>query len=196
MQNLRKLSVLIIMVLCANYGSTLAQCEQKAFKEGDKILSIGIGAGYGQTIGIQGAMGIAFEKAIKGTNGILSIGGFANFNSSSQNFLADKSIFPYYITYSAKVNEFSGGVKFGIHYATRKLDLYGGLMLGGGYAYLRDGSYGIKPEIPLGCGNTLDKLKLLVNPYFGTRYYLSNKVGLHFEVDSKKQSTIGISFKF
>ena len=47
MQNLRKLSVLIIMVLCANYGSTLAQGEQKAFKEGDKILSIGIGAGYG-----------------------------------------------------------------------------------------------------------------------------------------------------
>jgi len=123
MQNLFKLSILTITVVCANYGSAFTQDEQKAFKEGDKILSIGIGGGYGQNIGIQGTMGVAYEKAIKGTNGILSVGGFTNFTTSSQKFLADKSNFPYYNTYAAKVNEFSGGVKLGIHYATRKWDL-------------------------------------------------------------------------
>jgi len=72
----------------------------------------------------------------------------------------------------------------------------GGLKLGGSYAYLSDDPYGTKPNKPIDCGNTLDQLKLLVNPYVGARYYLSNKAGLQFEMDSKKQSTIGISFKF
>ena len=196
MHNLRKLSILTIIILCANYGSVLAQDEQKAFKEGDKVLSVGFGGGYGQVIGIQGAIGVAYEKAITGTKGILSIGGFANFNTSSQNFLADRNIFPYYDTYSAKINEISGGVKFGIHYATRKLDLYGGLMAGGSYSTLRDGAYGIKPNSPIDCGNSLEKLKLLVNPFIGVRYYISNKVGLQFETDGKKQSNVGLSFKF
>ena len=207
MQNLRnllmiRLAYLTMAIICTNYVSILAQDEQKAFKEGDKILSVGIGGGnmqdigYGQATGIKGAIGIAYEEAIKGTNGILSIGGFGNFKTSSQNFLADKAIFPYYDTYTKKVDEISGGIKFGIHYATRKLDLYGGLKIGGSYAYLHDDSYGIRPNVIIGYENSLDKLNLLINPYIGARYYFTNKLGLQFEIDNRKHTTIGVVFKF
>jgi hypothetical protein len=61
MQNLRRLSILTITFLCANYFSTLAQDEQKAFNEGDKVISIGLGAGnestyFGYGVIIQGIM--------------------------------------------------------------------------------------------------------------------------------------------
>ena len=50
MQNSTKLSptrltCVIMIFLCANYGSTFAQDGQKAFNEGDKVISIGLSNG-------------------------------------------------------------------------------------------------------------------------------------------------------
>ena len=50
MKKLFKFSILAIIIVCANYGSTIAQDEQKAFKESDKILSVGI-SGRGSSLG-------------------------------------------------------------------------------------------------------------------------------------------------
>jgi hypothetical protein len=105
MQNLRKLlfirlAYLTMAIICANYGSILAQEEQKAFKEGDKILSIGVGLGgesplsnsfqrmgfysglYGVSEGKYPSFtpSISFDYGLKGTRDIVSIGGFASYS--------------------------------------------------------------------------------------------------------------------
>ena len=97
MQTLRKLSILTITVLCANYGSTFAQDEQKAFKEGDRVFTFGVGFGSQtplSSITRHGSLNfskgnepigftpsIAFDYGLKGTRGfVLSIGGFLSYS--------------------------------------------------------------------------------------------------------------------
>jgi hypothetical protein len=96
MQKLHKLSILTIAVICANYGSILAQDGQKAFKEGDKIFTFGFGYGSEKplsSITHNGSLNfskgnepigftpsIAFDYGLKGKKVLLSIGGFLSYS--------------------------------------------------------------------------------------------------------------------
>jgi hypothetical protein len=191
-----RLACLIMIFFCANYGSMYAQGERKAFEEGDKIIGFTVGRGYGSHTGLNGSLGASYEKAIEGTRGILSIGGFANYSSGYQNFLNRLPVSGF-DTYYARVNEISAGIKIGAHYATRKWDFYGGIMVGASYGFRSDGlsnSADILSLRPL-YQNPLDKFNINVNPYVGARYYISKKVGFQLETTGK-QTTFGIVFKF
>ncbi len=191
-----RLACLTMIFFCANYGSMYAQGERKAFEEGDKIIGLTVGGGYSSNIGLHGSLGASYEKAVEGTRGILSIGGFANYNSGNQTFL-NRLQGGGFDTYYARVNEISAGIKIGAHYATRKWDFYGGVMVGASYGFRSDGlsnAADISSLRPL-YQNPVDKFNINVNPYVGARYYISKKVGFQVETTGK-QTTFGIVFKF
>ena len=185
-----------MIFFCTNYGSMYAQGERKAFQEGDKIVSLTFSGGGGGFTGFHGAMGASYETAIKGTRDILSIGGFANYSSGNQVFL-NRLPTSGFDTYYARVNELSAGIRIGAHYATRKWDLYGGIMVGASYGFRPDGlanSGDFSTLRPL-YQNPLDKFNINVDPYVGARYYVTKRVGLQLETTGK-QTTFGIVIKF
>jgi hypothetical protein len=88
---------LSIVLCCANYGYLLAQDEQKAFKEGDKIFTFGVGFGSESPLSsiyrhspisfskgnerIGFTPSIAFDYGLKSTRGlVISIGGFLSYS--------------------------------------------------------------------------------------------------------------------
>ncbi len=161
MQNLRKLSILTITALCANYGSTFAQDEQKAFKEGDKIFTFGMGFGSESPLSsitrhspinfskgnepIGFTPSVSFDYGLKATRGIIfSIGGFLSYSqrtapvddgygfnayNSYPPIISSDSIFSITNLKGLKSHTLTAGVRLGIHYSTRKWDLYGGQCL-------------------------------------------------------------------
>jgi hypothetical protein len=193
MKKLHKLTVLTIILCCANYGSIFAQGERKAFEEGDKILGFTVGGSYGKQIGLNGTLGASYETAIKGTNGLLSIGGFAELERTQQIFSSQSQSLPS----SFDVRNISGGVKLALHYSPNsKWDLYAGTRIGATYSSALGISGDlISNKIPINGGNTLDKLNLILDPYIGARYYFTKKVGLQLETTGK-QTTFGIVIKF
>jgi hypothetical protein len=228
MQNLRKLSILTITVLCANYGSTFAQDEQKAFKEGDKILSIGVGPAYNSpySFGYYGnggtkslASSISFDYGLKGTHGIVSIGGFMSYSQNNLgntgiNFggVNQDSIYIKLKGFEYKSHSITAGLRFALHYSTRKWDLYAGTMIGvrslivesrtGTVEYykgLLPGGYSL-PNAPLikSESETVSGYKdnqMIFSPYVGARYYVTKKVGLNLEL-GQSTGNVGLSFKF
>lgn len=233
MQNLRILLILTITVLCANYGSTFAQDEQKAFKEGDKILSIGIGPGSESIYPSYGGFGyggyfssptnrrltpsISFDYGLKGTRGIVSIGGFMsysyyNLGGMGISFLNPNpdSLYTNLKGFEYKRHSITAGLRFALHYATRKWDLYAGTMVGihsfitesrsgsvdyykGFSSYLRPNSTPIKSE-PLTIQG-FNQNQFIFSPYVGARYYVTKKVALNIEV-GQHTGNVGLSFKF
>lgn len=232
MQNLRNLSILIITVICANYGSTFAQDEQKAFKEGDKILSIGIGPGnesiyptytgfgYGGSFSSVAnrrlTPSISFDYGLKGTRGIVSIGGFMsyfyyNLGGMGINFLNNNpdSLYTNLKGFEHKSHSITAGLRFALHYSTRKWDLYAGTMVGihsfiiesrsgsvdyykGPFSYLQTNSTPIKSE-PLTLQGS-NRNQFIFSPYIGARYYVTKKVALNIEA-GQYTGNIGLSFK-
>jgi hypothetical protein len=220
MQNLRKLFILTITLLCANYGSTLAQGEQKAFQEGDKILTFGLsGAGSGVR-GFNSALRptITFDYGLKGTNGIVSIGGFASYFASNSIYkppaiygsgIPGDSIYglPKGEGNRAVYQRLALGMRFALHYSTRKWDLYGGVIVGYEHTATKSNDYSIalykilpnSTSIPFGIeevkGVKYNSGQFLFSPYVGARYYVTKKISLNLEV-GQHTGHAGIGFKF
>ncbi|MES2517677.1 MAG: hypothetical protein V4585_06195 [Bacteroidota bacterium] len=230
MQNLLKqpvtrLAYLIMFFLCANYGSILAQDEQKAFKEGDKIISFGVTNGVNEVIssGIPNGFyrsaftpSVTFDYGLKGTRGLLSIGGFASFSTDKIKFGQSSggySISPdgYYTT--SKIDDiksatFTTGIRLGIHYATRKWDFYGGLLLGTRITSTEGGTFTtnyyqgtaenpFNKFVKTGSTEILQKntTNFFLSPYVGAKYYVTKKVSLNIEA-GQYTGNVGLGFKF
>ena len=227
MQNLTKFSlvrfVCVTMIFFGvNYGSMYAQGERKAFDEGDKVLSVGISGGGGSFGYSKVTPSISFDYGLKGTRGIVSIGGFASYsqtNSSSSfgNYYSYASINPdslYVISkgFNQKNHTITAGLRFGLHYATRKWDLYAGTMIGyqttirestsGTTAFYKGGFIG---GYPTNNGTLLrteqvnlpssQNGQMIFSPYVGARYYVTKKVALNLEL-GQYTGNVGLSFKF
>jgi hypothetical protein len=236
MQKLHKLSILTIAVLCANYGSALAQDEQKAFKEGDKIISIGVGPGnetlypsYGGGFGYDFGSysisnqrvtpSISFDYGLKGTRGIVSIGGFVSYsyyntrgmgisllNNSTDSLYRSLKCLEY------KSHSITAGLRFALHYSTRKWDLYAGTLVGihsyivetrnGTVDYYKGnfmGGFPLPNATPVKSEefniHGYSQNKFILSPYIGARYYVTKKVALNLEV-GQYTGNVGLSFKF
>jgi hypothetical protein len=220
MKKLFRLSIFTMAVLCANSFSTLAQDEQKAFKEGDKILSIGISGGSGSSGYSKLTPSISFDYGLKGTRGIVSIGGFLSYsNSTSQisnsfnnvGFYNPSDTTTYYSSFTnLKKQSITAGLRLGLHYSTRKWDLYAGAMIG--YQFTLSENYQIvkttyknDPNSQLPTTNitsttfsrspTYHPDNIILSPYAGARYYVTKKVSLNLEL-GQQTGNIGIGFKF
>jgi hypothetical protein len=227
MQNLRKLSILTITFLCANYFSTMAQDEQKAFKEGDKVISIGISGGGGSSGYSKLTPSISFDYGLKGTRGIVSIGGFLSYSNTNSPFFGgyfgglngvgyggfggtnpDTSIQGYTRVVGFKQHTITAGLRFGLHYATRKWDLYAGTLIGYQQTFRESanvvtdfykGSISSTNYQPFKSESSpipaFNSGQLIFSPYVGARYYVSPKVSLNLEI-GQHTGNIGIGFKF
>ncbi len=169
MQNLRnlqfiRLAYLTMAIICANYGSILAQDEQKAFKEGDKILSIGVGLGnsifndsHNPDIHTSPTYSMSFDYGLKGTRGIVSIGAFASYSLSNYSVFSQgivrtdgnfanignpqDSIYAVSSGLNLKQHTFMAGVRLGLHYSTKKWDFYAGTLVGYKTVFRESSSY-------------------------------------------------------
>jgi hypothetical protein len=235
MQNSTKLSpaplaCLTMIFFCANYGSMYAQGERKAFEEGDKILTFGLsGAGSGgygiNYYNLQSALRptITFDYGLKGTNGIVSIGGFASYSSSKSSSFSNiyanypnpylgfgfpkDSIYAISQGGGATNQTFTVGVRLGLHYSTRKWDLYAGALLGYQYSSTQTNDYSMEyykgfptsNSLPIrteeGKGQNLSSKQFILSPYVGARYYITPKISLNVEV-GQHTGHAGIGFKF
>jgi hypothetical protein len=220
MQNLRKLSVLTIMFLCANYFSTMAQGEQKAFNEGDKVISIGISGGGGSSGYSKLTPSISLDYGLKGTRGIVSIGGFLSYSNSTHQysnsfgnggFYNPSDTTTYYGSYTnLKKQSITAGLRVGLHYSTRKWDLYAGAMIGYQFTLSETNqfsttTYKYEPNAQYPSISTTSTTyprspsynpdNFVFSPYVGARYYVTKKVSLNLEV-GQHTGNIGIGFKF
>lgn len=237
MQNLRNLFILTIAVICANDGSTFAQDEHKAFKEGDKILSIGIGPGNESVYPIYTGFGyggfflsatnrriapsISFDYGLKGTRGIVSIGGFMSY--SQNNLGSDVGSYIYRLErqdslylvstgFKYSTHTLTAGLRVGLHYATRKWDLYAGTMIGyqriirestsgtrelykGVFSGVYPPNNGILQTTEHVDAQSFSSGKIIFSPYIGARYYITKKLALNIEA-GQHTGNVGLSFKF
>ncbi|PWK28480.1 hypothetical protein LV89_00684 [Arcicella aurantiaca] len=230
MQNLRKpfiirLAYLTMAIVCTNYVSILAQDEQKAFKEGDKTLSVGVGGGMGSLGYSQVTPSISFDYGLPGTRGIVSLGGFFSYSqvknpygSSYPSYNNTDSLYTIYKNVGDQRKQtITAGLRFGLHYATRKWDLYAGAMIGYQKTFVDEYSntveqykgspstippfYGILPtDAKLINKGTVTQQgynvgQMIFSPYVGTKYYVTKKVSLNLEV-GQYTGNVGIGFKF
>ena len=220
MKKLFKLSILTITVLCANYGSIFAQDEQKAFKEGDKVLSVGISGGRSSSGYSSLTPTVSFDYGLKGTRGIVSIGGFLSYSNSTTQIASTFGSIQTYnpldtsTYYSSFTNlnrqSITAGLRIGLHYSTRKWDLYAGAMVG--YQFDISKNYQVitssfKKDLnsqysvvnstssTFSRSPTFNPNNIIISPYAGARYYLTPKISINLEV-GQHTSNIGISFKF
>lgn len=224
MKKLFRLSILTITFLCANYFSTFAQDEQRAFNEGDKIISVGISGGGGSSGYSKLTPSISFDYGLKGTRGIVSIGGFLGYNySSSQNYLFNSNSFgsggfggipldtgTYYSTKSVqKIQTLTAGLRIGLHYSTRKWDLYAGAMIGYQATLTIDNSFTTttykRNNNPFTYADKISEStvgyrlrtngQMILSPYVGARYYVTKKISLNLEI-GQQTGNVGVGFKF
>ncbi len=234
MQNLTKLSPARFMCatmifFCVNYGSIHAQGERKAFNEGDKVITFGVtGGDIGSVVsgGVNNFYGsrlspaVSFDYGLKGTRGLLSIGGFASYSRSNTSGYDGSGSYSYMLNVPSdtlfvsssfggvKRSSFTTGVRFGIHYSTRKWDLYAGLMIGNRTTISEFGKSTseyykgtlkfpnqqlIKTDISE--SRTITNSTFFVSPYAGARYYVTKKVSLNLEV-GQYTGNVGLGFKF
>ena len=220
MKKLFKFSILTITIIYADYGSTFAQDEQKAFKEGDKVISVGISGGGNSSRYSSLTPTISFDYGLKGTRGIVSIGGLLSYSNSN--------FYTYFNGYSSsyglnnpdtitritnnysfgKQHTFTTGLRLGLHYSTRKWDLYAGALVG--YSRTIRDAYELKTVVYKGVPSPTNNQpisseivtiptngygKMIFNPYIGARYYFTKKVAINLEA-SQYTGNIGLSFKF
>lgn len=234
MQNSTKLSLarlvwVTMIFFCANYGSIFAQDGQKAFNEGDKVISIGVtGGDIGSVVsgGVNNFYGsrispvISFDYGLKGIRGLLSIGGFASYsrsNISSYNYnggygyIAKSPSDTLFISSSfggVKISNFTAGIRLGIHYATRKWDLYAGAMIGNRTTVSEYGKSTLEyykgtlafpnqqlVKTDINEPRTITNSTFFISPYVGARYYVTKKVSLNLEV-GQFTGNVGLGFKF
>ena len=232
MPNLRKLSILTITVICANSFSIMAQDEQKAFNEGDKVITIGVSNGmigalaggipnytYRNTF----TPSVTVDYGVKGTRGIFSIGAFSSFSrerfagydehnyfggTNGGYILGNDGLYTISKREDLNTNVFTLGVRFGLHYSTRKWDLYGGLMIGDRTTISEGGKWSTEHyegtlQNPYSKLVKTDETNLFnrksstffVSPYVGAKYYFTKKLSLNLEV-GQYTGNVGLGFKF
>lgn len=225
MKNLHKTCLLLLIIISTNYAFTFAQDDQKAFKEGDKVLSATISGGgsangYGHI-----TPSLVFDYGLKGTKGIVSIGGILSHtqrtiygNTYGYVLTPENNIYNYSRDLGdSKVQSVLAGLRIGLHYSTRHFDFYTGAMVGYQKTFVssRENTlekYKITPESKFFALNYPPANSVLVEsqrrtvpaynynelifaPYIGARYYFTQKVGLNLELD-QYAGKAGLSFKF
>ncbi len=214
MKNLFKTCLFLISISCLNYVSIFAQDEHKAFKEGDKIISIGINRGGTLSGNTNFAPTISYDYGLKGTRGIVSIGGFFSYSktpyasnrSGSQANDLDSTYSLHEGIGGSNRQTFTAGLRLGLHYSFRKLDLYAGALIGFQKRCVEsditktDFYKGIYPNAKLlrteyNTPQTYCDGQFVFSPYVGARYYITKKVGIYLEAAPTTLST-GLSYKF
>ena len=214
-----------MIFFCANYGSMYAQGERKAFQEGDKVISVGIAGGGGSFGYSKATPSISFDYGLKGTRGIVSIGGFLGYSQNRNYYRRYGTSFSSYdSTFSIsqslgdqKSHVITTGLRLGLHYSTRKWDLYAGAMIGYQKTFVESVSettdyyklnsineippFGnppanakpIKSEFTSSSNSNYGRF--IFSPYVGARYYLNQKISLNLEA-GQYTGNIGLGFKF
>ncbi len=172
--------------------------EDRVFGEGDRILTIGA---IGTTTKFERSLikpSITFDYGLKKTNGILSIGFYANYASYfNQKIILSAGL----INESFYQEDIAGGLRLGFHYVCvhKKLDLYGGLGIGVNNSHASE--YSLKKIDDRGNISDLvtipeDNLTTLqFTPLFGFRSYLSRKMSLNLEA-AESYFSMGLGVKF
>jgi hypothetical protein len=220
MQNLRKLFILTITLFCANYGSIFAQGKRKAFEEGDKIVTFGISGGSSSSEYSHLTPSLSFDYGLKGTRGIVSVGGLLSYSNSdfysyyngfSSSYLMSNPDTITRVTSSygfGKQHNLTVGLRLGLHYSTRKWDLYAGALIG--YRRIIRNAFDFKTDVYKGIPSLTNNKpissetftvptnsfgQMIFSPYVGARYYLTKKISLNVEV-GQRTGHAGIGFKF
>jgi hypothetical protein len=198
------LSLSLMLILSIGYK---ASSQEKAFNEGDKILTIGVSGGYsGGYNRFQGILlrpSVTYDYFLKKAKGIISLGAYLNFYSkkNEMEYSYDNGLNELIKT-SYTTRNFSTGLRLGIHYPFihHNFDVYGGLALGlsstGTIDYTRKtfGNNGVLTSIftPLDeYYTTFD-----VIPLFGLRYSPISKISINIEYAFGNYPLIGLGYKF
>jgi hypothetical protein len=187
----------IALLILSSYSYfSQAQNFEKAFKEGDKIIGLNTNIGWDRYSGFPKGFGINYDQAIKGTNGILSIGGFAYYKRQIiPGYKADTTIGN--IIYGSqdysiknKIENYGLGISIAAHYAVKRWDFYGGLRIG--VDNQRYNFYDTYTNRIVKGSN----FEPMIIPYSGARYYMNKSVSLQLEYDYKRPLSFGFSKKF
>jgi hypothetical protein len=175
---------LLLVLLVAIFSLTQLLAQESTFKQGDKVLNLGIGFGstyYGSyytshTPALSASLEVGVKDGIL-DKGSIGVGGYLGYSSASWA--------NYY-----KTSNFIIGARGSFHYPlVNKLDTYTGLLLGYNiYSYKYESSYiGAKGS----AGN------VILAWYAGARYYFTDKFAVMGEIGyGIAWLTVGVSLKF
>ncbi len=184
---MKKLSLLLVITI---FSVSMAQA-QTPFRKGDKVVNVGLGLG---TYGVSGKttippMSVSFDYGVKNElfdkKSSLSVGGYAGFYSSKSSFT--NSLLG---EYGWKYTNILIGGRAAVHYDfIKKLDTYGGLMLGYDIesvsAYGNTGSYSANSA-----GG------FIWSSFIGARYYFTPKIAGFLELGYGVSAIeLGVAFK-
>jgi hypothetical protein len=175
---------LLLFLFVAVFSLAQLLAQESTFKQGDKVVNLGIGFGstyYGSyytshTPAISASLEVGVKDGVL-DKGSIGVGGYIGYSSATWA--------NYY-----KTSNFIIGARGSFHYPlVNKLDTYTGLLLGYNiYSYKYETTYlGAKGS----AGN------LMVAWFAGARYYFSNNFAVMAEVGyGIAYLTVGVSFKF
>jgi hypothetical protein len=175
---------LLLSLLVVVFSLTQLFAQESTFKQGDKVINLGIGFGstyYGSyytshTPALSASLEVGVKDGIL-DKGSIGVGGYLGYSSATWA--------NYY-----KTSNFIIGARGSFHYPlVNKLDTYTGLLLGYNiYSYKYESSYfGSKGS----AGN------VMIAWFAGARYYFSNNFAVMAEVGyGIAYLTVGVSFKF
>ncbi len=166
-----------ILVAALSLVSFLSNAQ--SFKDGDKLLNLGLGLGSpyfgsGYTSSLPVNPTITYEKGISNE---ISVGGTVSYASAKLK------------SYDLKYNAFYLGARGSYHFSSNvKTDLYGGAGLGYVVVSLADSEYGSYGAAS-GVGYSL---------FVGGRYYFTNATALYGELGYGSLSilNVGVTLKF
>jgi len=175
---------LLLVLLVVVFSLTQLVAQESTFKQGDKVVNLGIGFGstyYGSFYTSHTpALSVSFETDVKDgilDKGSIGVGGYLGYSSATWA--------NYYKTSNIVI-----GARGSFHYPlVNKLDTYTGLLLGYNiYSYKYESSYyGSKGS----AGN------VILAWFAGARYYFSNNFAVMGEIGyGIAYLTVGVSFKF
>lgn len=175
---------LLLLLFVAVFSLTQLLAQESTFKQGDKVLNLGIGFGstfYGSYYTSHTpALSASFEVGVKDgilDKGSIGVGGYLGYSSATWA--------NYY-----KTSNFIIGARGSFHYPlVNKLDTYTGLLLGYNiYSYKYESTF---------VGSAGSSSGLAFAWFAGARYYFSNKIAAFAEIGyGISYLTLGVAFKF
>ncbi len=187
---MKKLSLLLVVAI---FSVSLMQA-QTPFKKGDKVVNVGIGFGsLGGLVGLSmPPISASFDYGVKDelfdAKSSLSVGGYASYFGYKSSYTYSGG------EYGWKYTNIILGGRAAVHYDfVKKLDTYGGLMLG--YHISSSSSYGTHEygtaEASYG--------GLIYKGFLGGRYYFSESIGAFLELGyggyGLSALEVGVAFK-